>query len=141
MVRHYNSFGGLGLIDRISQESHTSLMLLVELVKSQHLSVEKNPMEICYSILSGKGILQRDSRPQGGKNKLYVLTLDHAIVVHVHIGSDGENLSVRQAPAHHRQAQWDESSGSASCQRIPDGGLMRIESSLSDGKIALQDFY
>ena len=46
MVRHYNSFGGLGLIDRISQESHTSLMLLVELVKSQRLSVEKNPMEI-----------------------------------------------------------------------------------------------
>ena len=96
MVRHYNSFGGLGLIDRISQESHTSLMLLVELVKSQRLSVEKNPMEICYSILSGKGILQGDSRPQGGKNKLYVLKVDHAIVVHVHIGFDGENLSVRQ---------------------------------------------
>ena len=48
MVRHHNSFGGLGLIDRISQESHTSLMLLVELVKSQRLSVEKNPMEIYW---------------------------------------------------------------------------------------------
>ena len=58
MVRHHNSFGGLGLIDRISQESHTALMLLVELVKSQRLSVEKNPMEICYSILSGKGSLK-----------------------------------------------------------------------------------
>ena len=55
MVRHHNSFGCLGLIDRISQESHTALMLLVELAKSQRLSVEKNPMEICYSILSGKG--------------------------------------------------------------------------------------
>ena len=43
-VRHHNSFGGRGLIDRISQKTHTALMLLVELVKSQRLSVEKNPM-------------------------------------------------------------------------------------------------